>query len=148
MAVVDFDGMWSTPTAPAIAFPSRSLGTSVWGQHMPVSDDYLNYVLDQLSCAGQVVPKKMFGGVGLYLDGLFFSLIADNVLYFKVDDSNRADFKEEGMGPFRPYGKKSYAMNYYEVPVDVLEEGEKLTIWVKKALAVAMKKNQKKRNRS
>ncbi len=56
---------------------------------MPVNDEYLNYVLGQLKSAGSVTHKKMFGGVGLYLKGTFFALIAADVLYLKVDESNR-----------------------------------------------------------
>jgi TfoX/Sxy family transcriptional regulator of competence genes len=62
-------------------------------------------VLEQLQGAGPVTAKKMFGGVGLYIDMVFFGLIADDVLYLKVDDSNRADYEAEGMKPFKPFGK-------------------------------------------
>lgn len=106
---------------------------------MSINIDYLDYVLDQLQCVGEVVAKKMFGGAGIYLDGIFFALIANNVLYFKVDSSNKLDYETAGMEPFRPRGKKSYAMQYYEVPVSVLEDKEKLKVWANKALDVAIK---------
>lgn len=107
---------------------------------MPVSDDYLDYVLEQRKPVGPVTARRMFGGVGLYAEGLFFALIADNVLYFKVDDANRPDYEAAGMGPFRPFGGKSYAMSYYEVPVDVLQDEEKIRRWARKALAAAARK--------
>jgi uncharacterized protein (TIGR02453 family) len=107
---------------------------------MSVSESYRDYVLEQLGCMGQVTAKNMFGGVGLYLDGLFFALIANDTLYFKVDGTNRPDYEAAGMGPFRPYGDKSYAMKYYEVPVEVLEDRETLRLWANKALAVARRK--------
>ena len=107
---------------------------------MSVSESYRSYVLEQLESVGQVTAKNMFGGVGLYLEGLFFALIANDILYFKVDESNRLDYEAVGMGPFRPYGDKSYAMKYYEVPADVLEERETLRLWADKALAVARQK--------
>ena len=107
---------------------------------MSVSDEYLTYVLDQLECAGPVQAKRMFGGVGLYLDGLFFALIADDVLYFKVDDSNRPDYEAAGMGPFRPFPDKPNVMQYYEVPIDVLEDRDSLRDWAQKALRVAERK--------
>lgn len=117
---------------------------------MSVSESYLDYVLDQLEYAGTVTTtRQMFGGVGMYLDGVFFALIADDVLYFRVDDSNRPDYESVGMNPFRPYGEKSYAMRYYEVPVDVLEDKEELRLWANKALAVAIRNlsvGKKKRN--
>ncbi len=103
---------------------------------MPVSDSYREYVLEQLAEAGFVTAKKMFGGVGLYLNGLFFALIADDRLYFKVDDTTRSDYEAVGMGPFQPYDDKPYTMQYYEVPVEILEDRIELCIWAKKALAV------------
>ncbi|MHC4072053.1 MAG: TfoX/Sxy family protein, partial [Planctomycetota bacterium] len=96
---------------------------------MPVSEEYLTYVIDQLECIGPVQSRRMFGGAGLYFDGLFFALIADDVLYFKVDDSNRPDYEAEGMEAFRPFPEKGSVMQYYEVPIDVLENRETLRSW-------------------
>jgi DNA transformation protein and related proteins len=107
---------------------------------MPVSEEYLDYVVDQLGCIGEVTAKKMFGGVGLYHDGLFFGLIASDVLYFKVDDENRPAYETAGAKPFQPYGDESYSMGYYEVPVDVLEDVDQLRTWTKGAVAAALRK--------
>lgn len=107
---------------------------------MPVSDEYLAYVVEQLEGLGAVQSRRMFGGAGLYCDGLFFAIVADDVLYFKVDDSNRADYEAEGMGPFQPFADKKAVMQYYEVPIDVLENRETLRDWAAKALRVAEKK--------
>ena len=105
-----------------------------------VSNDYLEFVLEQLEPAGEVAARKMFGGVGLYLEGMFFALIADDVLYLKVDDTNRCDYETEGMGPFQPYKDKPTTMSYYEVPVEVLEDREQLKEWADKALWAAKAK--------
>ena len=110
---------------------------------MGVSDQYLTYILDQLGCVGPVQSKRMFGGVGLYLHGVFFALIADDVLYFKVDDSNRADYEAVGMGPFRPFANKPSVMQYYEVPAEAVENTDLLLEWAQKALHVAQKKSRK-----
>lgn len=107
---------------------------------MPVSEEYLDYVVDQLGCIGEVAAKKMFGGVGLYHDGLFFGLIASDVLYFKVDDENRPEYETAGAKPFQPYGEESYSMGYYEVPVDVLEDVDQLRTWARGAVAAAARK--------
>ena len=63
---------------------------------MAVKTQYLAYVLEQLADLGGVRSRRMFGGVGLYRDDRFFGLIDDHVLYFKVDDSNRADYLARG----------------------------------------------------
>jgi DNA transformation protein len=107
---------------------------------MPVSEEYLDYAVDQLGCVGEVVAKKMFGGVGLYHQGLFFGLIAGDVLYFKVDDENRPSYQAAGSMPFQPYGEGSYSMSYYEVPVDVLEDVDQLRSWARGAAAAAERK--------
>lgn len=107
---------------------------------MPVSEEYLDYVVDQLGCIGQIAAKRMFGGVGLYHDGLFFGLIAGDLLYFKVDDENRPDYEGARAKPFQPYGDDSYSMGYYEVPVDVLEDVDKLRVWASGAVAAAKRK--------
>ncbi|MHC4511942.1 MAG: TfoX/Sxy family protein [Planctomycetota bacterium] len=107
---------------------------------MSVSDEYLTYVVEQLEGLGPVQSRRMFGGAGLYCDGLFFAIVADDVLYFKVDDSNRADYEAEGMEPFQPFADKKAVMQYYEVPIDVLENRETLRDWAGKALDVAKKK--------
>ncbi|HYR10691.1 MAG TPA: TfoX/Sxy family protein, partial [Longimicrobium sp.] len=78
----------------------------------------------------------MFGGVGVYSDGLFFALMAGETLYLKVDDSNRGDFEAIGMGPFRPFDDDK-PMGYYELPADLLEDTEALRPWIDKAIDVA-----------
>jgi DNA transformation protein len=88
----------------------------------------------------------MFGGVGFYAEGLFFALIADDRLYFKVDDSTRPDFERQGMEPFRPFGEEN-AMGYYEVPADVLEDSAQLQLWMRKAVDVAANAKASKRKR-
>jgi DNA transformation protein len=107
---------------------------------MPVSEEYLDYVVDQLECIGEVTAKKMFGGVGLYHDGLFFGLIAADALYFKVDDENRPAYRNAGARPFQPYGEESSSMSYFEVPADVLEDVDQLRIWTQGAVAAAGRK--------
>lgn len=108
---------------------------------MPVSDEYLAYVVDQLGPFGAVTARRMFGGAGLYREGLFFGLVADDTLYLKVDDASRPEYEAAGMGPFRPFSAgKDYALGFYEVPADVLEEPEELARWAEKAHAVALRK--------
>jgi DNA transformation protein len=96
---------------------------------MAVSDEFLNYVIDQLAGWGNVTARRMFGGAGLYRDGKMFGLIADDVAYLKVDDSNRGDFEKAGSAPFRPYETKSTVMSYYEVPPEVLEQSDEFARW-------------------
>jgi DNA transformation protein len=111
---------------------------------MAVSESFRTFVLDQL---GRAVPRirarSMFGGVGIYSGELFFALLANDTLYLKVDDSNRADFEALGMGPFLPFGDERDKMQYYEVPADLLDDPEALRPWAEKSIAVAAKKKSK-----
>lgn len=105
---------------------------------MPVSRNYLDYVLDQLGTLSDVRQRRMFGAVGLYSGELFFALISNDALYFKVDDSNRAAFEERGMQAFRPKTARGIvSMNYFEVPADVIEDAGELIAWARRSVVVA-----------
>ena len=105
---------------------------------MPVTDEFLIYLKDQLADMGPVTSRRMFGGAGLYCDGLIFAIVVDDVLYFKVDDTNRADYEAAGMGPFVFISDRGQStMGYYEVPANVLESKEKISQWARTALDVA-----------
>ena len=105
---------------------------------MAVSESYRDFVLEQLGRVTPVTAKSMFGGVGIYARELFFALIADDRLYFKVDDSTRPDFERLGMEPFQPFEQES-SLGYYEVPADVLEDAGQLAPWLQRAIDVAAK---------
>lgn len=102
-----------------------------------VSDSFRRFVLDQLAAMEDIQPRSMFGGVGLYCRGLFFGIIAGDVLYLKVDETTRGDYERAGMGPFCPYPERGGTMQYYAVPVGVLESAEELARWAKRAVRVA-----------
>ena len=106
---------------------------------MSVSNDFLIYVVDQLKPFARIVTRRMFGGVGFYADELFFGLIDDDTIYFKVDDTNRGDYTARGCKAFRPVANDpdAYSMSYFEVPADVLEDPDQLALWARKSLAVA-----------
>jgi DNA transformation protein len=102
-----------------------------------VSDGVRAFVLDQLSGVRALDARSMFGGVGLYGDGVFFGILAADVLYFKVDEVTRGAYEAKGMGPFKPYAGRAITMSYYAVPADVLEDADMLLRWARDAIAVA-----------
>ena len=107
---------------------------------MRVSESFKSFVLDQLEEIGDVIPRSMFGGVGLYRRGLFFGIIAGDVLYLKVDAANRPEYERAGMSPFEPYPHRPATMQYYAVPVEVLESALELGAWARQALEAAARK--------
>lgn len=112
---------------------------------MGVSASFRDYVLDQFREVGPVTTRPMFGGLTFFSEGRAFALIAEDRLYFKVDDSNRGDFEARGMGPFLPFGDPAKPMAYCELPEDVLEDMEELGTWMRKAQAVAARSARSKR---
>lgn len=115
---------------------------------MAVSPEFRTFVLEQLArVAPGIRARSMFGGLGIYSNEMFFALIDDDVLYFKVDDTNRPDFEALGLQPFRPFGEDGEVMQYYEMPADIIEDADALQPWVSKAIAVASRKKRAGRSR-
>jgi DNA transformation protein and related proteins len=102
---------------------------------LKVSAAFAEFAIAQVEALGDVTSKAMFGGVGLYHDGVFFGILARDTLYFKVDDSSRAAYQAAGMAPFKPYEGRPGTMKYYAVPLEVLESAPELVAWARKAVA-------------
>lgn len=98
------------------------------------NDDFLTFICDQLRGLGDVRPRAMFGGVGLYLGDRFFGIVARGRLYFKTDQRSRRRYEAAGMGPFRP-NRRQTLKRYYEVPVDVIEDDTRLASWARDAVS-------------
>ena len=105
---------------------------------MNVSNEYLQFIMQKLDSLGDVKSRSMFGGYGIFHEGLMFAVIADDTLYFKVNESNRDIYEQDGSKPF-PHG-----ISYWEAPAELLEEDSKLCEWanisIKIAHEVAVKK--------
>ena len=104
---------------------------------MRVSSGVREFVLDQLAALPGIRDRAMFGGIGLYADDLFFGILASDVLYFKVDDSNRQDYELAGARPFKPYADRAMTMPYYAVPIEIMEDADTLVKWATRAVDVA-----------
>ena len=110
---------------------------------MKVSDGFRSFAMDQLDGVPGLRAKAMFGGIGLYANEAFFGILAADVLYLKVDDSNRRDYEAAGSKAFKPFADRPMSMSYYAVPLAVLEAAPELAQWAAQSIAVA--KNTKKR---
>lgn len=96
-------------------------------------DGFKDHVLDQLADLGGVEARAMFGGHGLYRDGLFFGIVYKGRLYFKTNEKTRSAYAKHGMKPFRP--KPGMTLKtYYEVPGEVLDDRRELEAWAAKAV--------------
>jgi DNA transformation protein len=115
---------------------------------MSVSPSFRTFVVEQLQrTAPGIRVRSMFGGVGIYAADLFFALVDDDTLYFKVDETTRGEFEARGMGPFLPYGEGGEVMQYYQVPAELLEDAEALRPWVEAAVGVARRARGRRRGR-
>jgi DNA transformation protein len=103
-------------------------------------DDFSARIVQQLQLLGRVSGKNMFGGVGIYRDGVFFALTADERLYFRVNDETRPAYESAGMSCFQPWPdeKPGFMMRtYYEVPPHVQRHREELCGWASEAAEIA-----------
>jgi DNA transformation protein len=102
----------------------------------------------RLTPFGPVAARAMFGGFGLYIDGVMFALIARGRLWFKTDDANRPDYEAVGAEPFTYQGRnKPVIMSYSEIVAAVFDDPERLMAWADKAHAAARRAKSKKRKR-
>jgi len=116
------------------------------------NESFKEFVMDQLDALGELRARAMFGGHGLYQADKFFGILMDGRLYFKIDEQSRAAYVERGMGPFiYEKARRIMAMNYFEVPLDVLENRDECVIWARRAVQAAEarpKKSPRKSQRS
>jgi DNA transformation protein len=102
---------------------------------MPVRPEFRAFLEDQIGRLVPVRSRPMFGGLGLYSGDLFFGVVDDDLVYFKVDDETRPRYRKHGMKAFDPMG--SPMNGYWQVPPDVIEDADELASWVREALDVA-----------
>ena len=109
---------------------------------MALSSSYTGYILDQLAESGSIVSRRMFGGLGIYVDEVFCAIVSSsNRFYLRVGSKNIDDFKEEVMTQFS--GRGGAGMPYYEVPEHVLEDSVVLSEWVSKGREEAIRAKKK-----
>lgn len=105
---------------------------------MTTSDGFIEHLKDALRALGPVSVRRMFGGAGVYADGVMFALVADDTLYFKSDEATCAAHAAEGLGPFVYGGQgKTVTMSYWRAPERLLDDPEEMAEWARRALAVA-----------
>jgi len=113
-----------------------------------VEKEFVSYVVDLMQSIGPVYAKGMFGGHGVFLDGLMFGLVAGSTLYLKADKESESEFKDRGLEAFT-YNKqgKEFAMSYFQAPEEALEDSGLMSLWANKAYDAALRAASKKRNK-
>jgi len=110
-----------------------------------MSDDFVDYVMELLGPFGTVKARRMFGGHGVYLDGLMFAIVSGDTLYLKADEMNRVEFEQAGCARFgyARNGKRA-TLNFFQAPGDAMESPELMLPWARTAYAAALRANAKK----
>jgi DNA transformation protein and related proteins len=99
--------------------------------------EFIAFLTDQLTSLGRVTTRRMFSGAGVYCEGVIFALILRDVVYFKVDDGNRAAYEAEGSTPFsyEAKGRQVEIGSYWRVPERLFDDPDDMLEWGRAALA-------------
>jgi len=90
-----------------------------------------------------VTVKRMFGGAGIYAEGLMFGIVFDGAIYLRVDSASIPDFEREGSAPFvyrhaknpKHAGRPSQA--FWRLPERLYDDPDELAVWAGRSLAIA-----------
>ena len=91
---------------------------------------------------GPVSIRRMFGGMGVFADGLMIALVSRGVIYLKADAETIPVFEQEGQAPFS-YATKNgehKLTSYWRMPDRLYDDTEELARWARDAHAVALRK--------
>jgi len=106
-------------------------------------DPFHEFVTELLAPMGTVSIRRMFGGAGVFREGLMFALLGDDTVYLKADAALRADLESEGGVAFvwtRPSTGEAIDMGYVSLPSSAMDDPDEASAWAKRALAVARAK--------
>jgi len=106
---------------------------------MVASNSFAEFLREQLAPLGSVTMRRMFGKTGVFCDGLMLAMVRDDTLYFRVDDDNRATFREAESFPPLNYQKKggSIDLAFWRAPERLFDEPDEFLIWAQAALGAA-----------
>ncbi len=110
--------------------------------------EYIEHLEEVFEVFGPITVRRMFGGYGIYHNGLMFALVADDTLYLKADAENRGYFDDAGLGPFE-YNKsgKVVKLSYYQAPDEIMDDREQAADCARRSFEAAFRA-QASRNRS
>lgn len=106
---------------------------------MGASASFTEFLREQLAPLGRITTRRMFGKTGVFCNGLMLGIVSDDTLYLRVDDQNRASFKEAEAAPPLSYVKKGLTIDlaYWPLPDRLLDEPDEFLTWARAALAAA-----------
>ncbi len=103
-------------------------------------NEFVAYLLEVFEQVGPLQARRMFGGHGLFREGLMFGLVADDTLYLKADAQNQPHFEALGLEPFHYHkGDKRMTIAYWQAPEHILEDRDEAAQWGRAAFAAALR---------
>jgi len=107
---------------------------------MAISAEYRDYLEDLFAPVGGVTQRRMFGGLGIFRDGVMIALVDDEILYFKADETTVPRFEAEGSEPFVYQSKgKQVALSYWRAPAFLFEDAGAFRGWARAAHDAALR---------
>lgn len=120
---------------------------------MSASRDFLEYVLDLLAPLGPITTRRMFGSVGLYLDGRMFAIVSgEDRFYVKSDNQTQGQFDEADCPALtytttKPNGEsKTVALSFRAPPESVLDDRQQILDWAQLGVEAAARVPEKKQS--
>jgi DNA transformation protein len=113
-----------------------------------------DFIVELFAPFGRVTVRRMFGGAGLFCEGLMLGLVFDGAIFLKVDDASIPDFEREGSVPFVYTRAKSparvgrHSLSYWRLPERLYDDPEELVSWAQRAFAIAQERKEAPRKRT
>ena len=106
---------------------------------MVASDSYAEFLRENFTPLGRITLRRMFGKSGVFCDGVMFAIVADDTLYFRVDEKSRTAFAEASAFPPLNYAKQGETIDlaFWRVPERLFDEPDEFITWARAALAAA-----------
>jgi DNA transformation protein len=106
---------------------------------MVASDEFSEFLREQLAPVGRVTMRRMFGKTGVFCDGLMLGMVNEDTLYFRVDEFNREFFSEAASYPPLSYvkGGRTIPLSFWQVPDRLFDEPEEFVTWARQAQEAA-----------
>jgi DNA transformation protein len=112
------------------------------------------FIAELFAPFGSVTVRRLFGGAGLFREGLMFGLVFDGAIFLKVDDASIPDFEREGSVPFVYTRAKSagrvgpHSLSCWRLPERLYDDPEELVSWARRAFAIAERRKEPPRKRA
>ncbi len=115
---------------------------------MANSPDFVAHVVELMREAGRVTSRAMFGGHGVYVDGVIVAIVVADVLYLKTDDETRPRFVAEGLAPFEYATRRGTreVTSYFAPPGEALESPAAMRDWLRLAIGAALRNQARKKS--